>query len=81
MIVKVNLSNKQCQRQCAQAEDILADLSALLECCRGLLTLAWSLRMLSDGALLQLGDRLDNLGKQTSSWRRWFVQQKTSRKG
>ncbi len=73
MIVRVNLMSKECASQCQQAADILADLSALLECCRGLLMLAWSLKMLSDGALLQLNDRLDGLGKQAASWRQWFV--------
>lgn len=75
MFVRVNLIDKSSSRQCEIAAEILADLSALLECCRGLFTLAWSLKMLSDGALLQLSDRLDALGRQATSWRQWFVHQ------
>lgn len=75
MIVRVNLTDKSSPRQCEMAAEILADLSAVLECCRGLLTLAWSLKMLSDGALLQLSDRLDELGRQAASWRQWFMRQ------
>ncbi|MNC03363.1 hypothetical protein D3C76_1497550 [compost metagenome] len=75
MIVRVNLMDKTNPRQCEMAAEILADLSAVLECCRGLLTLAWSLKMLSDGALLQLSDRLDELGRQAASWRQWFIRQ------
>lgn len=75
MIVRVNLMDKGCGRQCQMATELLADLSALLECCRGLLMLAWSLKMLSDGALLQLNDRLDVLGRQAASWRQWFARQ------
>ncbi|WP_165791488.1 hypothetical protein [Aeromonas jandaei] len=75
MIVRVNLMDKASAHQCDLAAEILADLSAALECCRGLLTLGWSLKMLSDGALLQLNDRLDALGRQAASWRQWFIRQ------
>jgi hypothetical protein len=75
VIVRVNLMDKNCTHQCEAAAAILADLSAILECCRGLLTLGWSLKMLSDGALLQLNDRLDVLGRQAASWRQWFIRQ------
>ncbi|MGL4751488.1 MAG: four helix bundle protein [Aeromonadaceae bacterium] len=78
MIVRVNLLDKQDKQQCANGQCILAELSAMLECCRGLLTLAWSLKMISDGALLQLNDRLDVLGRQAASWRQWFVRQRSS---
>lgn len=50
----------------------LHQVRASLEVVRGFLLLAWKLKFISHGALVELSPRLEAMSKQAARWAQWF---------
>lgn len=59
---------------CGRAEGAghVRQVRAGIEVVRGFLLLAWKMKLVSHGAMAELGGRLESLSKQASRWQRWF---------
>lgn len=74
LIVLANAADKKTAVGCLEGAGYVKQVRAGVEVVRGFLLLAWQLKFLSHGALVDLSARLEAVSRQATRWQQWFEQ-------
>lgn len=72
LIVLANAVEKHCPAGRAEGAAHVRQVRASVEVVRGFLLLAWKLKLISHGAMTELGARLESISRQAARWQQWF---------
>lgn len=72
LIVLANAADKKTSAGCTAGAGEVAQVRAGVEVIRGFLLLAWKMKFLSHGALVELSVRLEAVSRQAARWQQWF---------
>lgn len=72
LIVLANAADKKTAAGCQEGAGHVRQVRAGVEVVRGFLLLAWQLKFLSHGALVELSARLEAVSRQAARWQQWF---------
>lgn len=72
LIVLANAVDKRSLPGCAEGAALVRRVRAAVEVVRGFLLLAWKLKFVSHGGLVELSTRLEAISRQAARWQQWF---------
>ena len=70
--VVANSVDKGCGLERAKGANYVRQVRAGVEVIRGWMLLGWKLRLLSHGAMAELGARLESISRQAARWQQWL---------
>lgn len=71
-VVLANAVDKQSQAGRAAGAEHVRHVRAGIEVVRGFVLLGWKMKLISHGALTDLGARLESVSQQAARWQQWF---------
>lgn len=72
LVVLANAVDKQSQLGRCEGAAHVRQVRAGIEVIRGFVLLGWKLKLISHGALTELGTRLEAISRQAVRWQQWF---------
>ena len=72
LVVLANSVDKGCGVERAKGAAYVRQVRAGVEVIRGWVLLGWKLKLLSHGAIAELGARLESIGRQAARWQQWL---------
>lgn len=72
LIVLANAVDKDSGAGRAEGAAHVRQVRAGIEVIRGFLLLGWKLKLISHGAMTDLGGRLESISRQAARWQQWF---------
>ena len=72
LIVLANAVDKRSLPGCAEGAALVRRVRAAVEVVRGFLLLAWKLKFVSHGGLVELSTRMEAISRQAARWQQWF---------
>ena len=72
LVVLANSVDKGCSQERAKGANYVRQVRAGVEVIRGWMLLGWKLKLLSHGAIAELGARLEAISRQAARWQQWL---------
>ena len=72
LVVLANSVDKGCSQERAKGANYVRQVRAVVEVIRGWMLLGWKLKLLSHGAIAELGARLEAISRQAARWQQWL---------
>ena len=72
LVVLANSVDKGCSQERAKGTNYVRQVRAGVEVIRGWMLLGWKLKLLSHGAIAELGARLEAISRQAARWQQWL---------
>ena len=72
LVVMANSVDKACGVERAKGAGYVRQVRAGVEVIRGWMLLGWKLKLLSHGAIAELGARLESISRQAARWQQWL---------
>lgn len=72
LVVMANSVDKACGVERAKGASYVRQVRAGVEVIRGWMLLGWKLKLLSHGAIAELGARLEAISRQAARWQQWL---------
>ena len=72
LVVLANSVDKGCGLERAKGATYVRQVRAGVEVIRGWVLLGWKLKLLSHGAIAELGARLESISRQAARWQQWL---------
>ena len=72
LVVLANSVDKGCSQERAKGANYVRQVRAGVEVIRGWMLLGWKLKLLSHGAIAELGARLEAISRQAARWQHWL---------